>query len=242
MVRVQPYGIPDPTFGRNGRASADIQGFDGRTLAVLEQADGKVVAGGTLIVDYGAAFQIQSELLAVARFLADGRLDATFGADGRRQRELRVECRDRGREGLHASPRNPSVGAWGRLAKGHTGVDYDRRGRRRRETLFGDVGGSIGRGDARADRLGGSEHHRPFRARSRGNERFRELSLASRHRPEERRQRQQRSPRSRAAGASAHLLDGAAQPAGDARTSVARKQVGAVVVNRTGCIPAQPSR
>jgi uncharacterized delta-60 repeat protein len=82
VLRLDPRGSLDSTFGSEGLARTDVSGFDGLTFVAMQQSDGKVVAGGTLIVDYGASFTIQPEDLALARYLSDGRPDTAFGENG----------------------------------------------------------------------------------------------------------------------------------------------------------------
>jgi uncharacterized delta-60 repeat protein len=74
LARLNADGTVDSTFGREGKVvtrfsdNADLQ-----DLAV--QPDGKIVAAGTAIIS-GDGFLF-------ARYLSDGRLDASFGSNGR---------------------------------------------------------------------------------------------------------------------------------------------------------------
>jgi uncharacterized delta-60 repeat protein len=73
LVRLGPHGGLDRSFGRRGRAVTSFSpgGTDiARALAI--QGDGKIVAVGSTAVNR----------FAVARYLPDGRLDASFGRSG----------------------------------------------------------------------------------------------------------------------------------------------------------------
>jgi uncharacterized delta-60 repeat protein len=79
LARYDPDGSLDTTFSGDGRVTTNFTSrFDG-AFSVAIQADGKIVAvgesGGTGAGD-GARF-------ALARYDADGTLDATFGGDGK---------------------------------------------------------------------------------------------------------------------------------------------------------------
>jgi uncharacterized delta-60 repeat protein len=65
-------GDLDPTFGSGGKVTTDFGGSDGAS-AVTIQSDGRIVATGS---SGGADF-------ALARYNADGSLDASFGGGGR---------------------------------------------------------------------------------------------------------------------------------------------------------------
>lgn len=72
--RLTPAGGLDPLFSGDGKATLDFGGTDdARGVAVM--ADGRVVVAGTTSVGND---------VAVARFLADGTPDASFGPGGRR--------------------------------------------------------------------------------------------------------------------------------------------------------------
>ncbi len=71
MVRYQPDGSLDSTFGVDGVVSLDIGGASQTISALLIQSDGKIIAGGTDGLNFMAA-----------RFLANGALDPGFGTAG----------------------------------------------------------------------------------------------------------------------------------------------------------------
>jgi uncharacterized delta-60 repeat protein len=73
LARFLPDGSLDTTFGTAGRVNTDV-GEQGGITAVTLQPDGRIVAAGTNLSP-GANF-------ALARYLPDGTLDATFGGDG----------------------------------------------------------------------------------------------------------------------------------------------------------------
>jgi uncharacterized delta-60 repeat protein len=76
LVRYQPSGALDDTFGGDGKVTT---GFaeDVGAAGVAVQADGKIVAAGTLNTTAGR------ERFALARYKPSGGLDDTFGGDGR---------------------------------------------------------------------------------------------------------------------------------------------------------------
>jgi uncharacterized delta-60 repeat protein len=64
-------GTLDPTFGEGGKVRTRFRAGSS-AQAVARQRDGKIVAAGSAGGDF-----------AVARYMADGTLDQSFGADGR---------------------------------------------------------------------------------------------------------------------------------------------------------------
>ncbi|MGI8810770.1 MAG: delta-60 repeat domain-containing protein [Acidimicrobiales bacterium] len=77
VVRYSATGALDPTFGAGGRARSDL-GRNELGTAVAVQRDGKIVVGGMQTDVLGEA---RGQGL-VARYLADGTLDSTFGTGG----------------------------------------------------------------------------------------------------------------------------------------------------------------
>jgi uncharacterized delta-60 repeat protein len=75
LMRFQPDGQLDPTFGTGGTATTHPAG--GGIAALVRQPDGRLVAGGSAVATVGGA-----EVFALARYEADGRLDPTFGTGG----------------------------------------------------------------------------------------------------------------------------------------------------------------
>jgi uncharacterized delta-60 repeat protein len=74
LARYHPDGRLDATFGAEGRVRTSIPGY---ATALIRQPDGKlVVAGGV------GHSRMSFGVVLVARFLPDGRLDATFGSEG----------------------------------------------------------------------------------------------------------------------------------------------------------------
>lgn len=71
VARYLPHGAPDPSFSGDGVVTTDLGSTGERAAAVAVGSDGAVVAAGSS----GASF-------AVVRYLADGRPDPAFGADG----------------------------------------------------------------------------------------------------------------------------------------------------------------
>ena len=75
MARFDAGGLPDPSFGTDGFVTTDmIPDQQEEALAVAVAADGKIVVAGYSGFD---------ATLAVARYLPDGSLDATFGEGGK---------------------------------------------------------------------------------------------------------------------------------------------------------------
>jgi uncharacterized delta-60 repeat protein len=72
LVRYNPDGSLDRSFGTGGRVTTDFGSALDTALAVTIQADGKIVAVGGDGGDF-----------ALARYNADGSLDRTFGAGGK---------------------------------------------------------------------------------------------------------------------------------------------------------------
>ena len=87
VLRYQPDGALDPTFGGRGWTATDLGGDDSVAAAALQEDGRIVVAGRTTtgtstrgdMVRIGAN---QSTRVAVARYLPDGSLDLAFGAGG----------------------------------------------------------------------------------------------------------------------------------------------------------------
>lgn len=69
-------GVIDYSFGINGRVTTDF-GSDSQIKAIAIQPDGKIVAAGTVRSETGTTD------FALARYNADGSLDAVFGAGGK---------------------------------------------------------------------------------------------------------------------------------------------------------------
>jgi uncharacterized delta-60 repeat protein len=76
VARYLPNGSLDPTFGAGGTVTTDFgDGNDDAAFAVALQQDGKIVAAG-----YSQSGNYD---FALARYNADGSLDATFNDDGK---------------------------------------------------------------------------------------------------------------------------------------------------------------
>jgi uncharacterized delta-60 repeat protein len=77
LARYGRDGSLDPTWGAGGRVTTDFDGRAEHAASIALQPDGKVVAaGGSSVAPNNADF-------ALARYNANGSLDATFGAAGR---------------------------------------------------------------------------------------------------------------------------------------------------------------
>ena len=77
VVRYEPDGTLDPTFGGDGRVATDFTPDSDWAGAVAIQADGKIVAAGQSGV-FGT-----NTMFAVVRYNPDGTRDTTFGEHGR---------------------------------------------------------------------------------------------------------------------------------------------------------------
>ena len=77
LARYTVNGSLDASFGTGGKVTTSFFGFDNGATGVAVQADGKIVASGW--ADPGGA-NVQ---FAVARYNADGSLDAGFGTGGK---------------------------------------------------------------------------------------------------------------------------------------------------------------
>ncbi len=80
LARYNTDGSLDPSFGynQNGKVNIDFNGHDDLAYAMALQSDGKIVAGG-----YAFNQGNTNRDFAVARFEANGTLDASFGIGGR---------------------------------------------------------------------------------------------------------------------------------------------------------------
>jgi uncharacterized delta-60 repeat protein len=70
LTRCLPDGRLDPTFGVGGRVTTDFL-----ALTLVRQPDGKLVAAG-------GSGPFETSDFALARYLPEGRLDASFGVGG----------------------------------------------------------------------------------------------------------------------------------------------------------------
>jgi len=77
LARYNSDGTLDASFGTGGKVTTafDFPGSFGRVFTVVRQPDGKFVAVGSTVINLFANF-------ALARFNANGTLDASFGTDG----------------------------------------------------------------------------------------------------------------------------------------------------------------
>ncbi|MFJ3877761.1 calcium-binding protein [Streptomyces sp. NPDC090077] len=77
VARLTTAGAPDPSFGGDGRVGTVFEGGLGAAHDVALQPDGRLVAVGV-----GRGTEGGNDF-AVARYLGDGTLDASFGGDGK---------------------------------------------------------------------------------------------------------------------------------------------------------------
>jgi uncharacterized delta-60 repeat protein len=76
LVRYNPNGSLDPTFGTDGKVTTPFTSGDATAYALALQPDGKLVAAGD---SYGRAGRFH---FAMARYNPDGSLDSSFGDRG----------------------------------------------------------------------------------------------------------------------------------------------------------------
>src|SRR5439155_927966 len=76
LVRYNADGSLDTSFGTGGKVTTSIGGVDDKAIALVLQPDGKLVAAGYSKGGSNIAF-------ALARYNADGSLDASFGTAGK---------------------------------------------------------------------------------------------------------------------------------------------------------------
>src|SRR5687767_55764 len=78
LVRYNPDGSLDTTFGTGGKVTADFNGMGDLAWTSVLQRDGKIVLAGPVRIDIGSDYDF-----GVARFNPNGSLDTTFGGDGK---------------------------------------------------------------------------------------------------------------------------------------------------------------
>jgi len=76
VTRYTPDGSLDAAFGTDGRVVTDFAGSRDFAFFVAVQPDGKVVVGGS-------TYQYGNSDFALVRYHSDGRLDTSFGGDGK---------------------------------------------------------------------------------------------------------------------------------------------------------------
>jgi uncharacterized delta-60 repeat protein len=74
VARLRNNGLLDTTFGSSGKRTIDFGGEEDQAFAIALQPDGKIVVAGDSHV----------QQVAVARLNANGTLDTTFSADGKK--------------------------------------------------------------------------------------------------------------------------------------------------------------
>lgn len=89
VVRFMPDGSLDRSFGKKGKVMLPLVGFEGgRATGVALQPGGRIVVAGT------TRTRSERPQGVVARFLADGSLDQSFGEDGMVELEKRTTLQD----------------------------------------------------------------------------------------------------------------------------------------------------
>jgi uncharacterized delta-60 repeat protein len=95
-ARYLPNGALDPTFDGDGRVITPFTSTSDAAEDVALQADGKLVAGG--FAGWRPPSATPAPDFALARYNADGRLDATFDRDGKATTALDQTWRSFGRD------------------------------------------------------------------------------------------------------------------------------------------------
>ena len=80
LARYNKDGTPDLSFGDGGRVVTDFFGKEDRARCIVIREDGRIVAAGSALND-----QIY---FALARYTSDGKLDRSFGTEGKLWNEL----------------------------------------------------------------------------------------------------------------------------------------------------------
>jgi uncharacterized delta-60 repeat protein len=87
LVRYNPDGSLDPSFGGDGKVTTDFAGDQEGARALTILPDGKLVAAGYAVVPRGSSHPTSPAYdsfdFAVARYNSDGSLDHTFDNDGK---------------------------------------------------------------------------------------------------------------------------------------------------------------
>jgi uncharacterized delta-60 repeat protein len=79
LVRYNPDGSLDLTFGSGGKVTTNVVSSDAEAFAVVIQPDGKIVVAGR-----GTTTSSPTNVdFALARYNPDGSIDNTFGSSGR---------------------------------------------------------------------------------------------------------------------------------------------------------------
>ncbi len=84
IVKFNPNGSPDTTFGASGQVRIDIRSSD-RGVAMVPQPDGKILVGGwsAPVTMIGGSPKFGPADLSAVRLNADGSLDPSFGPAGK---------------------------------------------------------------------------------------------------------------------------------------------------------------
>jgi len=76
MLRLNPNGSVDTTFGNNGRVLTNLAGLSQQAHAVKLQPDGKILVAGLV------SSPVTANDLVVLRYYTDGSIDSTFATNG----------------------------------------------------------------------------------------------------------------------------------------------------------------
>jgi uncharacterized delta-60 repeat protein len=84
LVRYNPDGSLDSTFGAGGKLTTDFFGLSDMASGIAIQSDGRIIAAGTASFDRFSPFSD----FALARYHPNGSLDSTFGVGGKTTTDL----------------------------------------------------------------------------------------------------------------------------------------------------------
>jgi uncharacterized delta-60 repeat protein len=162
LARYRPDGTLDSTFSNDGKVLTDFnRGSDEEALTLALQPDGKLVVAGLSEASGSMDF-------ALARYLPNGTLDATFGGDGTVLTDFDGGSSDTG-IALAIQPRDGRLVVAGftgsdiALARYHaitcSGVVVTRVGTASNDTIVGTPGNDVIFGFAGHDRISGLGSH-----------------------------------------------------------------------------------
>jgi uncharacterized delta-60 repeat protein len=85
VQRFNADGTLDASFGTGGKVVTDFSGTEDIAYALALQPDGKILVAGTTVIGSGVS---ADQDIGIARYLADGTLDSTFGTSGKQNTNI----------------------------------------------------------------------------------------------------------------------------------------------------------
>jgi uncharacterized delta-60 repeat protein len=80
VVRYNPDGSLDPSFGSGGMVTTDFSGGSDQGTSLAIESNGQIVVAGTSLLTSGG---FTRDFVAMARYDANGQLDSSFGSGGK---------------------------------------------------------------------------------------------------------------------------------------------------------------